>query len=163
MIGNKRVNNVLAYVGMFAVILLLFAGCSTLKTDEKDSFSTPSFFSFSEKKDVPSYYDFGDVLIPKELKMDKNSSFIYTSPGFSAGVLALNGRVEVSSLCSFFEENMAKDNWKLIVSFKSSRTIMLFQKENRWCVINITDGQFSTGVEIWVAPTLTEGARGLLK
>ncbi|MBU1397570.1 MAG: hypothetical protein KKE00_07565 [Proteobacteria bacterium] len=163
MIENKRVNNILAYVSMFAVILLLFAGCSTLKTDDKDSFSTPSFFSFSEKKDVPSYHDFGDVLIPKELKMDKNSSFIYTAPGFSAGVLALNGRVEVSSLCAFFEENMTKDNWKLIVSFKSSRTIMLFQKENRWCVINITDGQFSTSVEIWVAPTVTEGARGLLK
>ena len=109
------------------------------------------------------YYDFGDVLIPKELKIDKGSSFIYSAPGFSAGVLALSGRVNVSSLCSFFEENMAKDNWKLVVSFKSPRTLMLFQKENRWCVINITDGKFSTEVEIWVAPTVTEGARGLLR
>jgi hypothetical protein len=146
---------------MSAVILLLFAGCSTLKTDEKESFSTSSFFS--SKEDVPSYYDFRDVLVPKELKMDKSSSFVYTAPGFSAGVLALNGRVDAGSLCAFFEENMAKDNWKLIVSFKSARTIMLFQKENRWCVINITDGKFTTDVEIWVAPSVTEGARGLLK
>jgi len=158
---NQRVKNVFGYVFMFAVILLLFAGCSTLKTDEKDSFSNTSLFK--ENKDAPLYYDFGDVLIPKEFKIDKNSSFVYTSPGFSAGVLAMNGRVEVSSLCAFFEENMTKDNWKLIVSFKSLRTLMLFQKENRWCVINITDGQLSTGLEIWVAPTVTEGVRGLLK
>ena len=158
---NQRVKNVFGYVFMFTVILLLFTGCSTVKTDEKDSFSTPSFFK--ESKDTPLYYDFGDVLIPKELKIDKNSSFVYTAPGFSAGVLALSGRVEVNSLCAFFEENMTKDNWKLIVTFKSLRTLMLFQKDNRWCVINITDGQLTTGVEVWVAPTVTEGARGLLK
>jgi hypothetical protein len=161
MIRNQRVNNVFAYVSMLTAILLLFTGCSTLKMKDKDSFSTASVSK--EKKDVPVYYDFGDVLIPKELKIDKDSSFVYSAPGFSAGVLALSGRVDVSSLCAFFEENMTKDNWKLIVSFKSPRTVMLFQKENRWCVINITDGKFSTGVEIWVAPTVTEGARGLLK
>jgi len=162
MIGTNRINNVFAYVCMFAGFLLLFTGCSTLKTNEKDSSFSNTFFS-KEKKDVPIYYDFGDVLIPKELKIDKDSSFVYSAPGFSAGVLALNGRVDVSSLCAFFEENMIKDNWKLIVSFKSPRTVILFQKENRWCVINITDGKFSTGVEIWVAPTVTESARGLLK
>ncbi|MBU1713639.1 MAG: hypothetical protein KKD47_11140 [Proteobacteria bacterium] len=158
--GTKRINNVIAYVCMFAVILL-FTGCSTLQTSEKDSLSTPSFLR--EKKDMPVYYDFGDVLIPKDLKIDKDSSFIYSAPGFSAGVLALSGRLDVSSLCTFFEENMSKDNWKLVVSFKSPRTVMLFQKENRWCVINITDGKIYTDVEIWVAPTVAEGARGLLK
>ena len=161
MVENQRVNNVFVYVSMLAVLLLMFAGCSTLKTSEKDSFSASAVSR--QNKDIPVYYDFGDVLIPKELKIDKGSSFIYSAPGFSAGVLALSGRVNVSSLCSFFEENMAKDNWKLVVSFKSPRTVMLFQKENRWCVINITDGKFTTEVEIWVAPTVTEGARGLLK
>ena len=161
MVENQRVNNVFVYVSMLAVLLLMFAGCSTLKTSEKDSFSASAVSR--QNKDIPVYYDFGDVLIPKELKIDKGSSFIYSAPGFSAGVLALSGRVNVSSLCSFFEENMAKDNWKLVVSFKSPRTVMLFQKENRWCVINITDGRFTTEVEIWVAPTVTEGARGLLK
>lgn len=161
MIENQRVNNVFVYVSILAVLLLMFAGCSTLKTSEKDSFSGSAVSR--QNKDVPVYYDFGDVLIPKELKIDKGSSFIYSAPGFSAGVLALSGRVDVGSLCSFFEENMAKDNWKLVVSFKSPRTVMLFQKENRWCVINITDGKFTSDVEIWVAPTVTEGARGLLK
>jgi hypothetical protein len=161
MIENRRFNNVFVYVSMLAVVLLLLGGCSTLKPSEKDS-SFGSAVS-KDRKDMPVYYDFGDVLVPKDLKIDKKSSFVYTAPGFSAGVLVLSGRVDVGSLCSFFEENMGKDNWKMIVSFKSARTVMLFQKENRWCVINITDGQFTTDVEIWVAPTVAEGARGLLK
>ncbi|MBW1822721.1 MAG: hypothetical protein JRI92_13440 [Deltaproteobacteria bacterium] len=74
----------------------------------------------------------------------------------------LKGRVEIGSLISFFEKNMAKDNWRLISSFKSSRTIMLFQKQNRWCVINITESM-STRIEIWVAPTMSEPVEGLLK
>jgi hypothetical protein len=161
MIKNQRINNVYGYVAVIATLLIIFSGCSTLKSSEKDS-SFGSAVS-KERKDMPVYYDFGDVLVPKDLKIDKKSSFVYSAPGFSAGVLVLSGRVDVGSLFSFFEENMAKDNWKTVVSFKSERTVMLFQKENRWCIINITDGQFSTDIEIWVAPTVTEGARGLLK
>jgi hypothetical protein len=29
---------------------------------------------------------------------------------------------------------------------------LLYEKDNRWCVINITDNQWDTLVEIWVAP-----------
>ena len=78
-------------------------------------------------------------------------------------MLSLSGRVESSSLIAFFENNMAKDAWKKVSSFKSPRTILMFQKENRWCVINITDGDFSTYVEIWVAPTMTDSDAGLMK
>ena len=34
---------------------------------------------------------------------------------------------------------------------------MLFYKENRWCVINITEKEFMTYAEIWVAPTIQAG------
>ncbi|MGD8724437.1 MAG: hypothetical protein PVG00_10925, partial [Desulfobacterales bacterium] len=113
---------------------------------------------------VPAlYYDFGDVLVPKELKVDKKSSFVYQSGGFSAGVLVLKGRIDSSSLISFFERNMAQDNWQMISSFKSDRTMLLFQKARRWCVMNINDEMFSTYVEIWVAPTTQDGEAGLLK
>jgi len=58
---------------------------------------------------------------------------------------------------------MAKDNWQIVGTFKSPRTLLLFQKENRWCVINITDGRFDTLVEIWVAPFSGQSESGLLK
>lgn len=152
--------------GVMVSILLLIAsmmwGCSffsTLKTGSAPQGAAPE----EEAAAAPLYYDFGDILIPNELKVDKKSSFIFRTPGLSAGVLVLRGRVEGTSLVAFFENNMAKDNWQPVSSFKSPRTIMLFKKENRWCVINITEKEFSTIAEIWVAPNINQPEAGLLK
>jgi hypothetical protein len=141
-------------------MMISIGGCSSL-TKKDDKATAPSAKSSSG---VPAlYYDFGDVLVPKELKVNKKASFIYQTEGFSAGVLVLKGRIETSSLISFFEKNMTEDGWNMISSFKSERTMLLFQKVHRWCVMNITDESFNTYVEIWVAPT-TKGAKsGLLK
>lgn len=136
-------------------LLFLTAACSTTQGGSENS--------KPDKKNAPLYYDFGDVLIPHDLKVDTDTSFVYRSGGFTAGVLALSGRVKTDSLIKFFENNMANDNWLLVSSFKSSRTMLMFQKENRWCVINITDGKFKTPVEIWVAPLENALEGGLLK
>jgi hypothetical protein len=147
-------------LGLTIAITLSIGGCQSL-TKKDNKATAPSVKSSSG---VPAlYYDFGDVLVPKELKVDKKSSFIYQTEGFSAGVLVLNGRIETSSLISFFEKNMAQDSWHMISSFKSERTMLLFQKAHRWCVMNITDERFSTYVEIWVAPTTQGSKTGLLK
>jgi len=140
-----------------AVLVLVIGGCagSTVKQGE------PAAELKKDQGPVPLYYDFGDVLVPSELKVDRDASFVFRTPGYSAGVLALKGNVEINSLIKFFSNNMVKDNWKLISYFKSRRTIMLFQKENRWCVINITEGDFSTSAEIWVAPTMAESEAGM--
>ena len=146
-------------VFMIAVVFSA-GGCSSL-TKKDDKATAPA--SKTSRAVAAQYYDFGDVLVPKELKVDKKSSFIYQTSGFSAGVLVLKGRIETSSLISFFETNMAKDNWNIISSFKSERTMLLFQKTHRWCVMNITDEVFNTYVEIWVAPTTKDSQTGLLK
>jgi hypothetical protein len=146
-------------LGLIIAMIVSIGGCSLL-TKKDNKATAPSVKSSSG---VPAlYYDFGDVLVPKELKVDKRSSFIYQTEGFSAGVLVLNCRIETSSLISFFENNMAKDNWQMLSSFKSERTMLLFQKAHRWCVMNITDERFSTYVEIWVAPTTQGSKTGLL-
>ena len=141
-------------------VVFLIGGCSSLS--KKDSKATAPA-SRTGTAVAAQYYDFGDVLVPKELKVDKKSSFVYNTTGFSAGVLVLKGKIETSSLISFFETNMANDNWDIISSFKSERTMLLFQKAHRWCVINITDESFNTYVEIWVAPTTKDTRKGLLK
>ncbi|MEA3435471.1 MAG: hypothetical protein U9R43_03330 [Thermodesulfobacteriota bacterium] len=155
--GLKRIKSDLLCIGITIYLIFLITGCSTLPSERSSSESHEA--SGQKDKTGPLYYDFGDVLIPRELKVDRKSSFIYNTSDFSAGVLVLKGRVEIGSLISFFEKNMAKDNWRLISSFKSSRTIMLFQKQNRWCVINITESM-STKIEIWVAPTMNEPEAG---
>ena len=160
MAGFKKVNSALLSSGIALCLIFCISACSTLPSERN---SSESYEAVRKKNRTgPLYYDFQDVLIPRELKVDQKASFVYNTAGFSAGVLVLKGRVELESLISFFEKNMAKDNWLLISSFKSSRTIMLFQKENRWCVINITEN-ISTRTEIWVAPTLNEPMSGLLK
>jgi len=75
----------------------------------------------------------------------------------------MKGRVEGHSLIQFFENNMANDNWSLVSAFKSYRNIMLFKKESRWCVINITEKKMYTYLEIWVSPTVEGAAPNLFK
>ena len=161
MIRIRQKRTVLVCIGILAVLFFLNTGCGVFNS-KKTKTSTPVKRKKS-KGASPLYYDFGDVLVPSELKVDKKASFVYRTPGFSAGVLVLKGRVDMGSLVAFFENNMSKDNWQPVSSFKSPRTIMLFHKENRWCVINISEKEFKTYVEIWVAPTSGEAGSGLLK
>ncbi|MBU3949570.1 MAG: hypothetical protein KJ826_15310 [Proteobacteria bacterium] len=157
----RQFGNIRTFALICVVLMVVISGCAALSQDENSAMSGASVQK--DSGDMPSYYDFGDVLIPKELKVKIEKSFIYKTSGLPAGVLALSGRVDLSSLCTFFDNNMAKDNWKLISLFKSPHTLMLFQKQNRWCVINITDGMIFTDVEIWVAPSIAENSSGLIK
>ena len=144
--------------GVLTVLVLFGSACS----------STPKTTDGSEarekdEKNAPLYYDFDDVLVPRELKLNTKASFVYQTSGLTAGVLVFTSKVERSSLIQFFENNMAKDNWQAVSSFKSPRTLLLFQKENRWCVINVTDNKWDTLVEIWAAPFGGQSGTGLLK
>lgn len=131
--------------------LLMITGCSSLRSTGDSSMGGVSGPVSGGPGSL--YYGFTDVLIPGELKENKKGSYIVQSNGFAAGVLSFKGRVDRGSLISFFRENMAKDNWRPVASFTSNRTILLFQKENRWCVINITDGDFYVNLEVGVVPT----------
>jgi len=136
-----------------AVCLLFIGGCAGPGLKNKKSSLPKAQKSVNTKKTpMPVYYDFGDILIPKELKLQKKSSFVYAASGRIAGVLSFKANVEVSSLIKFFETSMENDNWELISSFRSPRSLLLFRKKNVTCMINITELTFSTIVEIWVAP-----------
>ena len=146
------------WLGVAVALILFCVACS----------STPKTTDGSEarekdEKNAPLYYDFDDVLVPRDLKLNTKSSFVYHTSGLTAGVLVFASKVDRSSLIQFFENNMAKDNWQAVSSFKSPRTLLVFQKENRWCVINITDNQWDTLVEIWAAPYGGLSGSGLLK
>jgi hypothetical protein len=140
------------------VLLLLPMACSTTPKATDGSQAREK-----NDKEAPLYYDFGDVLVPRELKLDTKSSFVYRTTGLTAGVLVFNSRADLTSLVAFFENNMSKDNWQAVGIFKSPRTLLLYRKENRWCVINVTDGSYSSLIEIWVAPFSDVSGSGLLK
>ena len=108
--------------------------------------------SAQDKKQRASYYDFEDVLIPSELTIDKKNSFVYGTSRSQVGILIFEGRVEPVSLANFFLNNMSNDGWKLISSFKYREYLLNFLKEDRACVITITEKSFSTTVEVRVGP-----------
>ena len=157
---NSR-NRIRVFLLLVAAVFIL-TGCSFFQSSRSGGMTQPAT-SPKKKGPSPVYYDFGDVLIPSELKLDRKASFVFQTPSLTAGVLALKGRAEMASLIRFFEVNMQKDNWQRVSSFKAVRTIMLYRKENRWCVINVTEQSFYTHVEIWVAQTTSETDSGLLK
>lgn len=141
-------------VCMLLILLLVGVGCATMKKSEDISGET------SEKKSevkgpTPVYYDFTDVLIPAELTLDKKSSFVYSTPSFSAGVLVFEGYVQGESLVNFFTTNMAKDGWTLKSSFRYRRVILNFEKGQRSCLVTVAEFPLNTKVEIWVAPQVS--------
>ena len=161
---KKNIHNRIICAGIVTLMtfFLLLSGCAVFK-GKKSSSSTSVTSTPVKSEKAPHYKDFPDILIPGEMKVDKKNSFVYKTPGFSSGVLSVKGRVEANSLIRFFENNMEKDNWSLISVFVSPQSIMLYQKENRWCVINISEKDFNTYAEIWVAPTVMSVDSGLLK
>jgi len=143
-------------------VMLLFSGCSYLQNRKASSKRSGAA---AQPKNV--YLDFGDVLLPRQLEVDRDNSFVFSTAGLTAGLLSLKGRVEGNSMISYFENKMPVDGWQMISAIKSSRSMLLFKKEARWCVISITEGQLYTYVEIWVAPTMggvePQPASGLMK
>jgi hypothetical protein len=145
---------------MFTLIGLtafLFGCGSVLQEQKKESTATPVAPPVGKKPDRPqgSYYDFEDIQIPNELKVDPKKTQIFQTTNLVAGVLALDGYVEVKSLIAFFKENMAKDNWQLKGNFKlPPRTVLLFEKKNKRSVFFIEENMFNTHLDVWLIPTL---------
>jgi hypothetical protein len=136
--GNKGV----------AIALLLFTvilpGRLLAQKDETSS--------AQDKKQRASYYDLDDILIPSELTLDKKDSFVYGTSRSKVGILVFEGRVEPSSLANFFQNNMQNEGWRLISIFKYREFLLNFLKEDRACVITITEKAFPTTAEVRVGP-----------
>jgi hypothetical protein len=138
---------------MLSVLLLVGAGCAAWEKSRDTSEETGEKKSEVEAP-APVYYDFVDILIPAELSLVKKSSFVYSTPSFSAGVLVFEGYVQGESLVNFFTTNMPKDGWTLKSSFRYRRVILSFEKEERSCLVSVAEFPLKTRVEIWVAPQM---------
>jgi hypothetical protein len=151
--GFKILGLMIAGLGLLGFLL----GCgSVLQEQKKESSSTPTAPPVGKKLDRPEgrYYDFEDIQVPVELKMDARNSKVFQSPNLVAGVLVLDGYVEVKSLVSFFKDSMARDNWQIKGNFRlPPKTVLLFEKKNKRGVMFIEESMFNTHVEVWLIPT----------
>ncbi|MFZ5586267.1 MAG: hypothetical protein ACOZHQ_10090 [Thermodesulfobacteriota bacterium] len=136
----------LALCLLLTAALALVSGCSLISGGEQKAEDK------GRQGAVGRYYDFDDIQVPVQLKLNKEASILFKVGAFKAGVLVFEDNLELESLINFFVDSMAKDNWTLKSSFKYPKSALFFAKPGKTCVIQITESTFKTTVEIWVAP-----------
>jgi hypothetical protein len=107
--------------------------------------------------DVPKFYYFEDVPTPSEMDLVKDESLVFQSGDNKTGILILSGRVEPTSLYDFFKAALENEGWNLEAGFHSVRSVMIFKKPDKYCVVNVYEGTLSTRVEIYMASRLAGG------
>ena len=138
--------------------ILLLSSCSWFgkKAPQDVPSSTGASASGSQYSPKQSthtiYYDFKDIKVPKEMELLPKESLIFETPSFKAGVIMFEGRVEPVSLFNFFINNMPQDGWKLRSYYKYGRYIMVYEKQNRDCIISLHERTLNTQLQIWVTP-----------
>ena len=132
------------YLAAFGLLVVILSGlgCSNINIP----------FLKTEEPQAPTYLNFPDVLIPPELKVNRDRSFVFETGGFRAGTLILKGYVDPDSVADFFKTKMPNDGWTLKSIFRHPKTVLLFEKAGKSCIITIEDGTVWTYVEIWLAP-----------
>ena len=158
---SKRWNGVMWKAVVMLGVLMILGGCSEGMLSTQSSTEEGSLASAIPKEPIALYYDFDDILIPKDLAVINESTVVVSTPGYTSGILSLKGRIEINSLFNFFNANMQKDNWNIVSQIKSpASNIMIFHKSSRWAVITLREKEFYTYVEIGVAPSLVETVSG---
>ncbi|MCM0756065.1 hypothetical protein M7784_12530 [Desulfovibrio aminophilus] len=135
-----------------ALALVSMAACSTLSTSGSGSSEPASGGSSSggqaAQPEVQTetyenssyYYDFSDILVPRELEFQAAESYVFDTRSFRSGVMIFTGRVVNADLINFFVNNMTKDGWTLVTSLKADKSILIFEKFNKSASIQIVDG-----------------------
>lgn len=139
-------------------LFILIAACSpryggTPEFSDPDK-ATPAADGTTTGATVSYYYDFADILIPQEMKLDPDSSLLFETTNLKAGRIRFKGWVDPVSLFDFFMKNMPQDNWRLRSYFKYGVYLLVFEKPDRDCIISIHKGTFNSWLEVWVTPRL---------
>jgi len=134
---------------LLILVALVFAlsACATTGSGASDSESAHA----TQYQEPDYYYDFDDILIPKEIKYVEKESYKLDNAKFRAAIMKFKGRVQVLELVQYFINNMAKDNWTLVSNNKAGKlSVLNFEKFNKSCVIQVDDG-FGTATTTIIA------------
>ncbi|WP_461833745.1 hypothetical protein [Desulfothermus sp.] len=142
-------------IPLFLMTLVLIS-CSQIKKNtffkNTSSNSSNGIEAYTMEYQKSTSYDFPDIPIPKELKLDPKKSLVFESATIKVGILVYKGRVDPLSLFEYFESNLPQNGWHLRSYFKYGKYIILFSKESKDLVIRIQDKGFTTETFIWVVP-----------
>jgi hypothetical protein len=137
------------------LVLFLF-GCANLRGQSDTETAYHPLETQPESESVThKYYDFDDIPIPREMKINVKESILFESQNIRSGMLSFSGRVNSDSLFNYFQTSMTNEGWKLISYIKYGTYIMTFEKPNKLCIVRIIDRSFTSELEIWVSPKLS--------
>lgn len=121
----------------FVLLILGMVGACTPKSPSSgDGGAEPVEQNY---ENLNYYYDFDDILIPRELDFKTDESYTLDNKKFRVGIMRFTGRVVIQDLIQFFVNNMAKDNWERTAAVKGKISVLSFEKFNKSCVIQIDD------------------------
>lgn len=138
---------------IFAFILAAIVLCAGCASD--GSFSNP--FETATPTPGGNYYfgEFSDVPIPNDMSESSGDTFIAAhQSGIKSGVQKFTGRVDAISLIKTMRRNMADHGWTLRSLLRSTESVLVFEKPEKICSIQISDGTFSTAMRIFLSPRL---------
>jgi len=101
----------------------------------------------------PQFYDFPDIPVPGELDLISHESYVFQYGQLRAGVLSLRGRVDLNSVINFFQVAMPRESWKAKGGFRYKRSVLIFEKPDKTCIIHLYENVFYCYVNIYVAPS----------
>jgi hypothetical protein len=154
----------LLLIAVALVWIAVLSGCSSMGSQSstppsnpvgqqsQPTASTSATPSSSPAAPRPLFYDFPDIPTPQELELQSKESYVVQSGSIKTGILTLRGRVELNSLINFFQMAMPRENWKPKGYFRYQRSVLIFEKPDKICVIRLYEGTIYTYVEIFVTP-----------
>ncbi|MGA2223503.1 MAG: hypothetical protein ABSH41_03560 [Syntrophobacteraceae bacterium] len=98
------------------------------------------------------FLDFNDIPIPPEINIQSKNSYVFQSGQIKMGFLTLRGRVDPNSVMNFFASGLPREGWRLKGEFRYNRSLLIFDKPDKICVILVKEDTYYTYVEIYVSP-----------
>lgn len=144
-----------------AILVSMALGCTALTRSNSDQNPETDISVNGSLDSAAEDYDFEDVVIPSEMKLQKDESFIMQTAQVKAGILVYTGWVDPVSLFSFYLSAMPSEGWKPLSYFKYGHYLLVFEKSEKVSVIRIRKSRFTTRLEIWVSPAMSESESGI--
>ncbi len=138
-----------------SALMLFLGGCAWFNTSTSSGAGSSSAPATTTAAAAPSFYDFQDIPIPSELSLVTKESTVFQGGAVKGGMLTFKGRVEPSSVVNFFMVALARENWKHRGDIRYRKSVLLFEKPDRFCIISIRESTYHTYVELYVVPTAT--------
>jgi len=98
------------------------------------------------------YFEFQDIPIPPEIDVQPKESNVFVAGQIKMGFLTLRGRVDSNSMMNFFVAALPHEGWRLKGQFRYNRSLLIFDKPDKVCVILMKEATYYTYVEIYVSP-----------